>query len=307
MKAQVASLQVSSQQVSATKLICPAGMMSGRLVGRSNTSSYLNHANNVSLAQTLGWPHGPNVTQAKSLKCPRTPSGSEFSSCRSPSKKSNSPRSPRLPVRKICMGRPYNSKCVETNHLTNHPKASRRPTCHSSPHCLLCTDGPLGRCSPTFLDQLIKGINYLDRSTNAFYTNCPKSSLSLPRLAANYLERTANSIHLDHPDHSFPHSYSNPSTSMAAFDNSANTCMVPSTRGVNTVQCVDESANASYSRQLQSRRLMPELLQRPGMKLPELPLFGNGIFSLGRLPKFWEAIRLGWRAPEPISKPCSWW
>ena len=45
------------------------------------------------------------------------------------------------------------------------------------------------------------------------------------------------------------------------------------------------------------------LPQKPGIKLPELPLFGKGIFSLGHLPKFWEAILSGWRAPEPISNP----
>ncbi|XP_011223676.1 uncharacterized protein LOC100468079 isoform X1 [Ailuropoda melanoleuca] len=307
-RASVASLEASSQRVSTTKLFCPAGTMSGRLVSRSNTSSRLNHANTVSSsAQTPGWPHGPSVTRANSLKRPRTPSGLEFSSCGSPSEQSDHPSSPRLPVRKICMGRPYDAKCVETSHLANHPKVSRRPAGRGSPHCLLCTDRPSGPCSPTFLDQLIKGINYLDRSTNAFYTTCPKSSLSLPRLAANYLERAANPIHLDQPDHSLRHSYSHPISSVAAFDNYANTSIVPSSRGVSALQYVDGSASTSCSRRIQSQTLTPESPQRPGMKLPELPLFGNGIFSLGRLPKFWEAIRSGWSAPEPISKPCSWW
>ncbi|XP_047584660.1 uncharacterized protein LOC125099249 [Lutra lutra] len=283
-------------------------MMSGRLVSRSNTSRRLSHANNLSSsAQTPRWPHGPTVTRANSLKRPRTPSGSEFSRCSSPSEQSDSPGSPKLPVRKICMGRPYNSKCVETSHLANRPKVSRRPACRGSPGCLLCTDHPSGPYSPTFLDQLIKGINYLDRSTNAIYTHCPKSSLSLPRLAASYLERAATSIHLDSPDHSFPRSYSTPVTSVAASDHCTSTSMVPSTRGVNALRCLDDSASTSCPHRLQSRRLTPELPQRPGTKLPELPLFSNGIFSLGRLPKFWEAIRSGWRAPEPISKPCSWW
>ncbi|XP_041624124.1 uncharacterized protein LOC121498149 isoform X1 [Vulpes lagopus] len=300
MKAQVASLRVSPEQVGTTKLICPAGTMSGRPGSRSNACSRLSHPNSLSSsAQTPAWPHSP--------KCPRTPSGSDFSNCSGPLEQSEGPSSPRLPVRNICMGRPYNSKYVETSHLANHPKVARRPSCRGSPHCLLCTERPSGPCSPTFLDQLIRGINYLDRSTNAFCTNGPKSSLSLPRLAANYLERAANSIHLDHPDHSFPRSYSSPITSTAASDNYTNTCMVPSPRGVNTLQYTDEPAGTSYPHRLQSRSLTPVLPQRPGMKLPELPLFGNGIFSLGRLPKLWEAIRSGWRAPEPISKPCSWW
>lgn len=195
--------------------------------------------------------------------------------------------------------------------LAECPKVARKPACHGSPHCLFCTDRPSGPSGPTSLDQLIRGINYLDRSTNAFYTNRPKSSLSLPRLAASYLARAANSIHLDHLDHldhSFPHRYSNPSTRLAASDNScASTCVVPSSRAVHALQYVDGSTNPSCPHGPPSRNLTPMLPQKPGIKLPELPLFGNGIFSLGHLPKFWEAILLGWRAPEPISKPCSWW
>lgn len=206
------------------------------------------------------------------------------------------------------MGRPYYAKCVETSHLANRPKAATKPACHGGPNCPLCAERPSGPCSPTFLDQLIKGINYLDRSTGAF---CPKSSLSLPRLAASCLERATNSIHLDPPDHSFPRGYSNPVTvtSAAASDNYANTYMVSSPGGTDALQCVNRSANTSCARRLQSQgvTVTPVLPQRPAIKLPELPLFGNGIFSLGRLPKFWEAIRSGWRAPEPISKPCSWW
>lgn len=280
--------------------------MSGRQLNRSNTYSHLNHPSTVSnLAKTPEWSQCPQ-TRMNSLKRPCTPSaGLEFSSYGSPSEEPDSPSSPKLSVRKICIGRPYNSDCVETSHLENHPKVAQKPACQGSPHCLLCTDGPTDPSSPTFLDQLIRGINYLDRSTNAFYTNCPKS-LSLPRLAANYLDHAINSIHLDPPDHSCPRSYSNPSTSVDASHNTS-TCMVLSRRAVKASQCEDDSADKSCPYQLRSRNLTPMLPQRPGIKLPELPLSGNGIFSLGRLPKFWEVIRSGWSAPEPISKPCSWW
>ncbi|KAF5924671.1 hypothetical protein HPG69_004543 [Diceros bicornis minor] len=283
--------------------------MSGRQVSSSNTYSCLNHPNNVSFpARNPGWSHCPSVTRANGLKRPRTPSGSEASSCSNPSEQSDSPGFPRLPVRRICMGRPYHSKCVETSHLVNCRKVARKPACRGSPYYLPCTDHPAGPSGPTFLDHLIKGINYLDRSTNAFCTNCPKSSLSLPRLAANYLQHAANSIHLDPPDHSFPCSYSHSSASVATSDKACpSTCLVPSARDVHALQCVDDSANTSCTRRLPSRNLTPMLPQRRGIKLPELPLLGNGIFSLGRLPKFWEAIRSGWSAPEPISKPCSWW
>lgn len=297
------SLRVRSQRFSATKLYSPRRPMSGRQVNRSNTYSHLNLPNAVSnLAQTLECP----PTRTNGLRRPCTPSaGLEFSSCGSPSEESNSPSSPKFSVRKIRIGRPYNSNWVETSHPANRPKVAPKPACHSGPHCLLCTDGPTDPSSPTFLDQLIRGINYLDRSTNTFYTNCPKS-LSLPRLAADYLGHAINSIHLDPPDHSGPRSHSNPSTSVDASHNTS-TCMVLSHRGAKALQCEDDSVHQSCPHQLRSRNLSPLLSRRPGIKLPELPLPGNGIFSLGRLPKLWEVIRSGWSDPEPISKPCSWW
>lgn len=251
------------------------------------------------MAQTPGWPHGPSTTGASTLKRSRASS--------SPSEPTDRRSSPGPPWRRICMGRPYNSKWVETSHLAKGPKVATEPACRGNPHCLLCTDRPLGPSNPTFLDQLIKGISYLDRSTNAFYSNCPKS-LSLPRLAASYLERTADSVLLDHPDHASPRSCCNASSRAASFDcPCGSTCVAPSGRAVDAMQHVDNSANTSCLRRFQSRNLTPTLPQRPGIKLPELPLFSNGIFSLGRLPKFWEAIRSGCRAPEPISKPSSWW
>ncbi|XP_007522689.1 uncharacterized protein LOC103113127 [Erinaceus europaeus] len=277
--------------------------MSGRQVNRANTYSCSNHPNSSSFPlRTTGCSHHPNVTGVSSLKYPRTTSALEFSSY-------DSPRSPSL-VRRICMGRPYNAKCVETSHLAKRPKEIRKPAAnHGNPCCLLCTDRPSGPSSPTFLDQLIKSINYLDRSTSTFYN---KSSLSLPRLAANYLERATNSIQLDHPDRAHSRSYSIPNASPATSDMSnvstnTSTCMVPSTRGVGTLQYTDNSVYRGPSHRYYSPNTSPTMPRRPGVKLPELPLFGSGIFALGRLPKVWEAIRSGWRAPEPISKPSSWW
>ncbi|XP_008263939.1 uncharacterized protein [Oryctolagus cuniculus] len=285
--------------------------MSGRQVSHSNAHSRLRQPYNASFpARAPGWTQSPSLNGANSLKRPRTPSGSEFSSCSSHSDRSFNPGSPRLPLRKICMGRPYNSKCVETSHLASHRNVAKKPAYRSSPHCLLCTDRPSDPSSPTFLDQLIKGINYLDRSTNAFYNSCPKS-LSLPRLAANYLERAANSLYLDHLEQSAPRTYSSPSASVPCPDTSTpstpSTCMVPSPRGASALQCLGEPSTPSCQCQPPYRSLTPVLPQRSGIKLPEIPLFGNGLFSLGRLPKFWEAIRSGWSAPEPIPKPSSWW
>ncbi|ELW68517.1 uncharacterized protein LOC102489438 [Tupaia chinensis] len=272
--------------------------MPGHQVSHANTYSHLSHPSGVNRAP--GWAPGPRPSKANSFKRPRAPSDSESSSCSSHSEQESPSSTTGLALRKICMGRPYNSKCVETSHLATHPRVARKPSCCSGPHCLLCTDRPSGPSSPSFLDQLIKGINYLDRSTSAFYNNCPKT-LSLPRLAANCLERAANSLHLDR-------SYSSPGACMAtAQGTTPSTSMVPSTRGPRALQCLDNSTCLSGSHQPHCPGLSPTLPQRPGIKLPELPLFGHGLFSLGRLPKFWEAIRSGWTAPEPISKPSNWW
>ncbi|XP_062960304.1 uncharacterized protein LOC134383325 [Cynocephalus volans] len=285
--------------------------MSGRQVSRSNTYSCLSHPNNVYFpARTPGWPQCPRLNGVNSLKRPRIPNGngSELSSYRGHLEQPFNPGSPRLPLQRICMGRPYNSKCVETSHLVNNPKVARKPACHGSPHCLLCTDRPSDPSSLTFLDHIIKGINYLDRSASAFCNNYHKTSLSLPRRTANYLERATNSLNLDNLDPCRPHSYSIPRANVATPDKSTNsTCMVTSTRGASALECLDDPTNTSCLRRPQCQNLNPTLPQRPGVKLPEIPLFSNGLFSLGSLPKFWEAIRSGWRAPEPISKPSSWW
>lgn len=264
--------------------------MSGRQVRLPNAHSHVNHPKNVSFrTPTPGWFQCPE-TRTNSLKRPRTPWGLEFNSGINPSEQSDSPSSPTLPVRRVCTSRPYTSKFVEMGHQGNRSKVAKKPYYRDSPHCLLCTDGPSDHSSPTFLDQLIRGINYLDRSTNC------SPSLSLPRLAINYLEQAANS-YLSHPNHSSPRSYPKPSSTM-----------MPAAKGVNALQYVDNAVNTSCSHAFRSQNPPPMPPQRPEIKLPELPLFGNKLFSLGRLPKFWDEIRLGWNAPlEPIPKPCSWW
>lgn len=207
------------------------------------------------------------------------------------------------------MGRPYSSRCVETSHLVKGSKVAKKSSCYrSSPHCLLCTDRPSRPSSPTFLDQLIKGISYLDRSTNVFGNSSYPRALSLPQLAATYLERAANSLYMDQTEHAPPHSYSTTSANRATPSHSpANNYLVPSVRDTSTLQCLDGITSLSCQPRSHSQSFNAEMPQRPGVKLPEIPLFGNGFFSLGRLPKFWEAIRSGWHAPESTSKPSGWW
>ncbi|XP_023578353.1 uncharacterized protein LOC101567385 isoform X2 [Octodon degus] len=198
-------------------------------------------------------------------------------------------------------GQSYNPKFAESSHLERGPKVVRKPTDQSnSPHYLLCTNRPPGPSNPSFLDQLIKGINYLDRSTNAFY-NCSQT-LSLPRLAVNYLERAANALYQDNLE-PLSRGYSSPSSSMAASGSStASTCVVPSLGAAEALQCLAGSTSMSDQHPPQSQSFTPP---RSGTKLPELPLFGSGFLS--HLPKVWETIRSGWNAPEPNSKPSTWW
>ncbi|KAL6085401.1 hypothetical protein STEG23_012718 [Scotinomys teguina] len=284
--------------------------MSGRQVSRSNTYSRLSHPNNTSVPpRTPGWTQCSNMNNGKALST-RFPSNSEFSTSSSyASEQSFNSASPKLALGRICMGRPYDSRCVETSQLVKGPKVVRKPTYQrSNPQCLLCTDRPSRPPSPTFLDQLIKGINYLDRSTNVFSNSYPKA-LSLPQLAANYLERAANSLSLDPEDHVPSRSYSNPSTNVTTTSNHSptNNCLIPSIRDANTLQHSGASTSLSCQHQPYNQRFSAEMSQRPGIKLPEMPLFGNGLFTLGRLPKFWEAIRSGLNVPESTSKPSGWW
>lgn len=282
-------------------------MMSGYQASHSNTHGRLGHPNNTSFpAQIPGWTKRTLLNEAKSLKCLPTQSGSglESSSCSSCSEQPFNPT--RLLLGRICMGRPCYSKYVETSHLVN-PKVARKTAFQGSPCCLLCKDCPSDSSSPTFLDELIKGINYLDQSTNAC-NSCHKTLQSLPKLAANYLERAASSLNLDHQDRPLSQSYSSPSTSVTIPNNSTtSTCMVPSLRGASALQCLDDSTNTSYPCRSHCQNFTIALPRGPRTKLPELPLLSNGLFALGCLPKVWEAICSGWSAPEPTSKPPSWW
>lgn len=208
------------------------------------------------------------------------------------------------------MGRPYNSRCVETSHLARGTKVAKKPTYRtSSPHCLLCTDRPSCPSSPTFLDQLIRGISYLDRSTNVFGNTSYPKSLSLPQLAATYLERAANSLYLDQPEPTPPRSYSTPSTNSATSTSyPVNSSLVPSApANTDSLQCLYGCPGLSSQQRPHQQSFSAEMPQRSGVKLPEISLFGNGFLSLGRLPKFWEAIRTGWNTPAPTSKPSGWW
>lgn len=278
--------------------------MSGRHLSCSNTSSHQKPPGNfLSPTSTQGWSQYTNPAGANSLRYPRSPCGAHQSDCGNPLEKFKHPGS--ITVKKICMGQPYKSKCVEPSNTASCRNVERKPASSGNPQYLLCTKRPTDPTSPTFLDQLIKGINYLDKSTSSF---CKKSSLNLPKLAVNCLERAANSICQGHQEPTCSRSFSNASSSLVAEDaSSSSTCMVSSPREARTLAYVDNSSNTSCARQFYSRNVTATQPQRPGIKLPEVPLFGNGIFSLEQLPKFWEAIRSGWGGPEPISKPSSWW
>nr|XP_004657391.1 uncharacterized protein LOC101604551 [Jaculus jaculus] len=274
--------------------------MSGRHMNQPNVHSCYSHSKNASLPpRASGWHQCPHLNKGLWT---HAPSATDFSTRNCHMEQSFVPTSTRLPPGRIFTGKPYTSKCVETSHVTKGPKVVSRP------HCLLCTDRrPSCPSSPTFLDQLIRGINYLDRSSKSFYNNYPKTQ-TLPQLAATYLQRAADSFYLDHIDQPPLGSYSTPSASMVTPDHILNnTSLVPSNQEANTLQCLDNSTGMSCQHPPHSQSSTSEMPQKSGLKLPELPLFGNGLSSIDQLPKFWEAMHSGWSAPEPISKPSSWW
>ncbi|XP_055466804.1 uncharacterized protein LOC129679581 [Psammomys obesus] len=285
--------------------------MSGRQVSRSNTYNRSSQPSNSSFPpRTPGWTQQSSANKGLLTSIPSSSELSTSSDQTGQSEQSLNPDSPRLPVGRICMGRPYNSRCVETSHLVRGPKVVKKPTYRSSsPHCLLCMDRPSCPSSPTFLDQLIRGISYLDRSTNVFGNSSYPKSLSLPQLAATYLERAANSLYLE-PEPAPPRSYSTPNTNTTtATSYPTNSSLVPSSApaAADSLQCLYGCAGLSSPQRPHNQSFSAEMPQRSGVKLPEISLFGNGFLSLGRLPKFWEAIRTEWNTPEPTSKPSGWW
>ncbi|KAM4871418.1 uncharacterized protein RHO17_009391 isoform 1-T4 [Thomomys bottae] len=270
--------------------------MSRRQMNGSSTYNHCaNHPPSTSLPPRIqGWSPNSSLNTYKGLRTHvpnnrRLCSHSEW--C---------PPSTRMPQERGAM----DSKGGDTSRLAKVPTVARRPNCHQSSPRVLCTDGPSCSSSPTFLDQLIKGINYLDQSTGIFSNNQSGQVLSLPRLAASYLERAANSLYLDNLETPLPHSYTNRSTSMGPEQSPNSTCIVRSDSDTTTLQYLGDSTGVGS--QHPSLR-QGGVSQRSEVKLPELPLFSNGLFSLSRLPKLWEAMRSGLNASEPISKPPNWW
>ncbi|XP_012887987.1 PREDICTED: uncharacterized protein LOC105997948 [Dipodomys ordii] len=269
--------------------------MSRRQMNSSNSNEHcVHHPRSASFAPRVpGW--GPNLS-LNTHKSPQTrvSSDSEF--------RSHSewyPTSSRMPS-----GKSTESKGVDTSQLAKVPTVARRPSCHQNGSRVLCTDGPSCPSSPSLLEQLIKGINYLDRSTGIFSNNQSAQALNLPKLAATYLERAANSLYLDNLENSSPPSYTSHSAGLGPDHSPSNTSLVPSARENTTLQFLGDSTGVGS----QHPSLRPGgMSQRSEVKLPELPLFSNGFLNLSRLPKLWEAMRSGINASEPISKPPNWW
>ncbi|XP_048205799.1 uncharacterized protein LOC125354239 [Perognathus longimembris pacificus] len=271
--------------------------MSRRQMNSSNNYSYCaNHPHSASFSPRVpGGSPNSSLNTYKGLRT-RIPSNSEFGS-----HSEWYPPSSRMPLGKGCT----HSKGTDTSHLVKVPTVARRAPCHpGGPRCMLYTDGPSHSSSPTFLDQLIKGINYLDRSTGIFSNNQSAQALSLPRLAASYLERAANALYLDNLENSTPHSCPSRSIGVGPDRSSDSTSMVPSARPNATLQYLGDSTNVGS----QQPPLRPEgMSQKSDIKLPELRLISNGLLSLSRLPKLWEAMRSSINASEPITKPPNWW
>ncbi|XP_020838620.1 uncharacterized protein LOC110205962 [Phascolarctos cinereus] len=229
------------------------------------------------------------------------PGGSHYNPSSSPS--NGSKYSP--PKAVSCPGRPYcsvcpsrkehvgspnkmNSRKLPTSHCcspkaddpsADNPDSPTKPACRGRPHCMLCMDRPT---NPTFLDCLIEGIDYLDRSLNKDTYPGPDSNSKLPPTKPALKE----------VGQSGASSKVNLASSSSETSTNQNT-------SINSLQCLNgRSGNKnSLATPLPSKSGTPNLQDDPWM---------GASIQISHIPKIWETIQAGWAA-KPDPKAALWW
>lgn len=146
--------------------------------------------------------------------------------------------------------------CGTKSH-SEGPKVARKPMSRQ-PLLPALHDGPWVPLTPTFLDQLIKGISYLDRSTNTFTSNYPKS-LNLPGTCSQLPgQHDQLPSHLDHLDHASPMIVPTTAAERPPSDYPATAPPCCRLEAVNAVhEYVDNSANTSCFPVSRARTSLP--------------------------------------------------
>ncbi|XP_074162038.1 uncharacterized protein LOC141564027 [Sminthopsis crassicaudata] len=222
-------------------------------------------------------PGSPKKIQPKAIGCPGRPF---CSVCPSRSEINGSPGkgSRKLPLNPCC-----GPKADDVSSEDSDP--SKKPACRGRPHCMLCMDRPR---NSAFLDCLIEGIDYLDRSLN-------KEVLS------------------DKPSSSKPTSSKPPLKEVAQGGTTSKANITTSKANIATSKSVSKTSQTSptnlqrFSGRSGSKNgLAGPLSSKSGStSLQDDPWMGASI-KISHIPKIWESIQAGWAA-KPDPKAALWW
>ncbi|XP_072465315.1 uncharacterized protein [Notamacropus eugenii] len=215
-------------------------------------------------------PGSSKYSPPKAISCPGRP---YCSVCPSRKERCGSPN--KMNSRKLPMNRCCSPKADDPS--ADNPDSTAKPACRGRPHCMLCMDRPT---NPSFLDCLIQGIDYLDRSLNNETTPAPASNSKLPpsKPALKEVGQGGASSEV------------NIASSSSGSKTSQNT-------SVNSLQSVNSKSSNKTSLANPSK---------PGnTSLQDDPWMGASI-QISHIPKIWETIQAGWAA-QPDPKAALWW
>ncbi|XP_007491283.1 uncharacterized protein LOC103096251 [Monodelphis domestica] len=218
-----------------------------------------------------------HTIQPKCLSCPGHPYCSVCPSRKDRSKSSNKTH-----------GKPpekhSSSSKAETTAKDAATECALKPACRGRPHCMLCMDRPE---NPSFLDCIIEGIDYLDRSLNDMGSAQPsksgsKSSSKSGGKSKSKAEEARGGAS----------SKKSPTTSPSKTSQDQGQQNPSST----SLQCRPDSKGS----------LSTTVLPKAGAtNLQEDPWMGASI-PISHIPKLFEKIRAGWAAP-PDPNAALWW
>ncbi|XP_044539369.1 uncharacterized protein LOC123254403 [Gracilinanus agilis] len=206
--------------------------------------------------------------QPKCTSCPGHPYCSVCPSRKERSKSSN--KTPGKPPTK----QSTNPKAEETPAIET--ESAQKPACRGRPHCMLCMDRPE---NPSFLDCIIEGIDYLDRSLN-----------SDP--SPDHASKSTSKAKVDEAQSGSSSKKKSPTTSPSKTSQDQG----QQKQSPNSLQCRPDSKGS----------LSSQVLSKGGAThLQDDPWMGASI-PISHIPKLFEKIRAGWAAP-PDPNAALWW
>ncbi|KAM9031966.1 uncharacterized protein LOC100926037 [Sarcophilus harrisii] len=241
--------------------------MSGYSSNRSTNSLNIPYLGSSFYSSGSSRPGSPKKIQPKAMGCPGRPFCSVCPSrsevCSSPNKGSR-----KVPLNPCC-----GPKADDPSSEDSDP--SKKPACRGRPHCMLCMDRPR---NTTFLDCLIEGIDYLDRSLN-------------------------NEALSDKPGSSKTTSSKTPVKEVVKGETTSKANLATKKSVSKTSQTSPTSLQRFSGRS--GGKNGPLSSKSGSTSLQDDPWMGASI-KISHIPKIWESIQAGWAA-KPDPKAALWW